>query len=158
SELYLGLIGLTVFAPNFLLVLLTGSIADRFDRRRIAATALTSEAVAGAAPAWDASPHPTPVLPAFLLTLAFGTAAAFATPATRALPPDIVVPERLPWLTVRYSGTWQAAAIVGPIVGGFLYAIAVWLPYVAVSLLLVAAAALLLAVEIRPDVSDGGQC
>jgi MFS family permease len=155
SELYLGLIGLTVFAPNFLLVLLTGSIADHFDRRRIAATALTSEAVAVAALAWYASTDPTSVLPIFLLTLAFGTARAFATPATRALPPDIVVPERLPWLTVRYSGTWQAAAIVGPIVGGFLYAIAVWLPYLAVSLLLVAAAVLLLAVEIRPDVRVG---
>src|SRR5689334_16311190 len=155
KEIYLGLIGLTVFAPNFLLVLLTGSIADRFDRRRIAATALTAEAVAVAALAWYASTGPTSVLPIFLLTLGFGTARAFATPATRALPPDIVVPARLPWLTVRYSGTWQTAAIVGPIIGGFLYAVDVWVPYLVVSALLVTSAALLLAVELRPDVRVG---
>jgi predicted MFS family arabinose efflux permease len=155
KEIYLGLIGLTVFAPNFLLVLLTGSIADRFDRRRIAATALTAEAVAVTALAWYASTDPTSALPIFVLTLGFGTARAFATPATRALPPDIVVPARLPWLTVRYSGTWQTAAIVGPILGGFLYAVAVWVPYLVVSVLLVTSAVLLQMVELRPDVRVG---
>ncbi|HZP30328.1 MAG TPA: MFS transporter [Acidimicrobiia bacterium] len=154
-ELDLGLIGLTVFAPNFVLVLVTGSLADRFDRRRIAAMGLTAEAIAVGALAWYASTGPTASAPIFLLTLAFGTARAFATPATRALPPDIVVPERLPWLTVRYSGTWQTAAIIGPILGGFLYAVAVWLPYLVVAVLLVVAAALLLSVEVRPDVRVG---
>ena len=61
----------------------------------------------------------------------------------------------MPWLTVRYSGTWQAAAIVGPVLGGFLYAVDVWVPYVAVSILLVVAAVALLSVEIRPDVRVG---
>jgi MFS family permease len=154
-EIDLGLIGLAVFAPNALLVLVTGSLADRFDRRRIAATALVAEAVAVVGLAWYASTGPTASAPVFGLTLAFGTARAFATPATRALPPDIVVPERLPWLTVRYSGTWQVAAIVGPILGGFLYAVDAWLPYLAVSALLVVAAVALLAVEIRPDVRVG---
>ena len=49
-EIDLGLIGLAVFAPNFLLVLVTGSVADRFDRRRIAAVALTAEAAVVALP------------------------------------------------------------------------------------------------------------
>ena len=46
EEIYLGLIGLAVFAPNALLVFVTGSLADRYDRRRIAAISLTAEAVA----------------------------------------------------------------------------------------------------------------
>ena len=154
-EIDLGLIGLAVFAPNALLVLVTGSLADRFDRRRIAAISLVAEAACVAGLAWYTTTSPTASLPIFLFTIAFGTARAFATPATRALPPDIVVPERLPWLTVRYSGTWQAAAIVGPVLGGFLYAVDVWVPYVAVSILLVVAAVALLSVEIRPDVRVG---
>ena len=35
SELALGLLGLAEFAPNALLVLVTGTLADRFSRRRI---------------------------------------------------------------------------------------------------------------------------
>ena len=154
-EIDLGLIGLAVFAPNFLLVLVTGSVADRFDRRRIAAVALTAEAAVVAGLAWYASTDPTSSVPIFLLTIGFGTARAFATPATRALPPDIVVPERLPWLTVRYSGTWQVAAIIGPVLGGFLYAVDVWVPFLVVSGLLVVAAMLVLVVEIRPDARVG---
>ena len=47
-ELDLGLLGLAEFAPAFLLVLVTGSIADRFDRRRVAAAGLVGQMVATA--------------------------------------------------------------------------------------------------------------
>src|SRR6266536_1950967 len=47
-EIDLGLLGLAEFAPAALLVLVTGMVADRFDRRRVAATAALGEAcVAG---------------------------------------------------------------------------------------------------------------
>ena len=45
SELALGLLGLAEFAPAALLVFVTGPLADRVDRRRLAAIALTGEAV-----------------------------------------------------------------------------------------------------------------
>lgn len=154
-EIDLGLLGLVEFAPNALLVLVTGSLADRFDRRRLAAIGLIGQAVAVAGLAWYASTKPTASAPIFLMTLAFGTARAFATPATRALPPDIVTPERLPWLTVRYSGSWQVASIVGPVLGGFLYAVDIALPYVATAVLLVVAALAITMVQIRPDVRVG---
>ena len=40
SELALGLLGLAEFAPAALLVFVTGPLADRVDRRRLAAIAL----------------------------------------------------------------------------------------------------------------------
>jgi MFS family permease len=144
-ELDLGLLGLAEFAPAALLVLVTGSVADRLDRRRVAAIALGFEALAAIALAAYAGSSPTAVGPIFGLVFAFGIARAFAAPAARALPADIVSPERLPWLVARFSASWQAALVVGPVLGGFLYAVDVRLPYVAVAvLLLVSASALLL--------------
>jgi predicted MFS family arabinose efflux permease len=149
SELALGLLGLAAFAPAALLVFLTGTVADRVDRRRLAAIALTGEAVAVTGLAAYAHTDPTSTLPIFLLVIAFGTARAFANPATRSLPADTMAPGRLPWLTARLSITGQGAAIVGPVVGGFLYLVGVWVPFVAAAVLVVVAAVTILFVQPR---------
>lgn len=146
-ELDLGLLGLAEFAPAAILVLVTGSIADRFDRRRVAAGGLVGEAAATAAILWYVSTAPTAVGPIFVFVFVFGIARAFAAPAARALPADIVEPERVPWVVARYSATWQIAAIVGPVTGGFLYAADVRLPYVFVLAMSVLAAAGVLSVR-----------
>jgi MFS family permease len=142
-ELDLGLLGLAEFAPAALLVLVTGSVADRFDRRRVAALGLMGEAAIAFALAWYAGTQPTAVGPIFAMAFAFGVARAFAAPASRSLPADTVAPERLPWLVARFSGAWQAALVVGPVLGGFLYTADIRLPYVAAGgLLLLAAVAI----------------
>ncbi len=135
-EIDLGLLGLAEFAPAALLVLVTGSVADRFDRRRVAALATGGEAAVALALAWYASTDPTAVGPIFAMAFAFGVARAFAAPAARSLPADTVSAIRLPWLIARFSGSWQAALIVGPVLGGFLYAADVRLPYLATAVLL----------------------
>lgn len=139
-ELDLGLLGLAEFAPAALLVLVTGSVADRLDRRRVAAAGFVGEAVVAFALAWYAGTSPTAVGPIFAMAFAFGIARAFAAPAARSLPADTVAPERLPWLVARFSGAWQAALVVGPVLGGFLYAVDIRLPYVAAGVLLLLAA------------------
>ena len=150
-ELDLGLLGLAEFAPAALLVLVTGAVADRFDRRRVAAVGLTCEALTALALAWYASTDPTAVGPIFALGFAFGTARAFASPASRSLPADTVEPERLPWLVARFSGAWQIALIVGPVLGGFLYTVDVRLPYlVAAGLFVVSVVAILLVSKPNP--------
>jgi MFS family permease len=151
SELDLGLLGLAEFAPAAALVLVTGAVADRLDRRRVAAVGLLGEAAVAAGLAWYAGTGPTSPTPIFLMVLAFGVARAFAAPAARALPADIVAADRLPWLVARYSAAWQAALVVGPVLGGFLYTVDVRLPYLAVMVLLVVSAASVLAVTVRPD-------
>ena len=150
SELDLGLLGLAEFAPAALLVLLSGSLADRRDRRTLAAFSIFGEAVAAAGIAWYASTDPTSVTPIFALILLFGIARALAAPATRALPGDIVAPSVLPWLMVRRSATWQLASIVGPVLGGVLYAVDVTLPFVAVVGFLLLAAVAMFAVRPLP--------
>jgi MFS family permease len=149
-EIDLGLLGLAEFAPAALLVLVTGSVADRFDRRRVASMASVGEGAVAGGLAWYAGTRPTAVAPIFLLVLAFGVARAFNAPASRSLPADMVEPERLPWLIVRFSGTWQAALVVGPVVGGFLYAADVRLPFVAVAGLLAISSVSVLLVTVKP--------
>jgi MFS family permease len=143
SELALGLLGLAEFLPSALLVFVTGTVADRYDRRRIARFAISLEIVFVLGLAWYATTDPTSSLPIFWMVLGYGTARAFAFPATRALPADTVPSVRLPWLVARQSMCWQAASIVGPVMGGFLYVVDVSLPFlVAAGLLVVAAIAI----------------
>jgi MFS family permease len=139
-ELDLGLLGLAEFLPSALLVFVTGTVADRLDRRRVAVCAMTVEVLFVLALAWYASTDPTSSVPIFLMVIGYGTARAFAFPATRALPADSVPATRLPWLVARQSMSWQAASIIGPVLGGFLYVADVSLPFVAAAALIVVAA------------------
>jgi MFS family permease len=151
SELNLGLLGLAEFAPAALLVLVTGALADRFERRRVAALALAGEAVAMAVLALHIRSGPSGVGTIFALVVAFGVARAFAAPATRALPADIVTPDRLPWVIPRYSATFQLAVVVGPVLGGFLYTVDRAAPAVAAAVLQAVAALAVLAVRAVRD-------
>jgi MFS family permease len=139
-ELDLGLIGLAEFAPAALLVFVTGPVADRHDRRRVVATFGCLEAVAALALAAYAASDPTAIGPIIALVVVFGTFRAFVAPASRALPSDIVPPVELPRLVARFSIAWQVSLIVGPVLGGFLYALDPALPFVAMAVLLVAGA------------------
>lgn len=157
-ELDLGWLGLAEFAPAALLVLVTGAVADRHERRRVAATATVAEAGVAGALALYAGSRPTSAAPIFALVFVFGVARAFAAPASRALLGDVVEPGRVPWLVARFSGSWQAALVVGPVLGGFLYTVDVRLPYVATgALLLVSAAALTMVHPLRdgPAATEG---
>jgi len=133
SELALGILGLVEFLPSLLLVLVSGTLADRLDRRRLASAALVLEALAAAAIAYYVSTDPTSATPLFLMVLVFGVARAFAAPAVRSMPADLVPHATLPWLTVRYSAVWQLSAIVGPVLGGVLYVVEPTLPFIVVT-------------------------
>jgi MFS family permease len=142
----LGLLGLAAFAPAALLVLVTGSVADRFDRRRVVAWAHFAQATTAVALFFYLATEPTTVAPIFAFAFVWGTARAFADPPARALPADIVPPDRVPWVVARSSVTWQIATILGPVLGGFLYAADNRAPYVAIFVLMLASAALVLMV------------
>ncbi len=140
-ELDLGWLGLAEFAPAALLVFVTGTVADRFDRRRVVAIAALAEAVAAVGLGLYALSDPTGVAPIFGLVVGFGTARAFAAPASRALPADIVAPAALPRLVARFSIAWQVSIIAGPVLAGFAYVVDPALPYFLMAALLLAAAA-----------------
>jgi MFS family permease len=123
SELALGILGLVEFAPAALLVLLTGAVADRFDRRRVACIGLAAECCGTTALLLYARTDPTAVWPLFAIACAFGAAKAFVTPATRAMPPMVAPPGMLPRVIAVSSATFTAAIIIGPGTSGMLYSI-----------------------------------
>jgi len=149
-ELDLGLIGLAEFAPVLLLVLVAGAVADRVDRRVVSGVGAVAEAAVGGAVALYVASGPTAAGPVFALVVVSGIAGAFTSPATRALPADVLPPEGLPWLVARHSATWQAAIIVGPVLGGTLYAIDPVAPFLAVGVLHLLSAAAYPFIRLRP--------
>jgi len=154
SELALGILGLVEFLPSLLLVLVSGTLADRLDRRRLASVALVFEAVAAAGLAFYISTDPTSATPIFLMVLLFGIARAFAAPAVRSMPADLVPHAKLPWLTVRYSAVWQISAILGPVLGGVLYVVEPTLPFIVVTALFAIASFGITTVRYAPHARD----
>jgi MFS family permease len=151
SELDLGFLGLAEFAPAALLVLLAGAAVDRFDPRHVTALGAMANAIVALALAWYVHhPNGLSTTPIFLLVLAYGVGQAFLSPALRSIPAAMVPNEGVPWLVARRSIASEAATIIGPILGGFLYGEGVWVPLVAAAALSAAGAAGALTIRI-PD-------
>ena len=80
----LGWIGLCEFLPAALLVLVTGTVADRFDRKKVALIAVLGEVATSVALLIYALGEPTAVWPLFVIAFFYGVARAFMSPAMRA--------------------------------------------------------------------------
>lgn len=148
-EADIGFVGLAEFLPTFLLVLWAGSLADRFDRRRMAALGYLGEALVAFAIAWYASTEPTAIWPLLALTAAYGTARGFANPASRALPANVVARHDLPRLIPALSTTWQLATVFAPLLVGILYGLSAAWTFAAIGILDVVAAATIWAIELH---------
>ena len=135
-ELDLGLLGLAEFLPAAFLVLVTGAVADRFDRRRIALVAIMGELFCTAFFVWYATTKPTAVGPLFGIAAGFGAARAFAAPATRAMPPMVAPEGSLHRVIALNSAIFTTAFILGPGASGFLYAIDPAVAYVVAAALM----------------------
>jgi hypothetical protein len=156
SELDLGFLGLAEFAPAALLVVVAGAAVDRFDRRRVAALGALSNGIVALALAWYVR-HPAGLstTPIFVLVVAFGAGQAFLSPAQRSLPATMVPNRGVPWLIARNSIASEVGTIAGPVLGGFLYEVDVWVPLVAVAALSVLAAVAILAIRLPDREPDG---
>lgn len=123
SALALGLVGLAGFLPAIALALVTGHVADLFDRRLILAVSHGLNALAAAsllALAWSGAGA---VAPIYGLVTLFGVARAFAGPASQALVPGLVPREQFAQAIAWNSTLWQGSSIAGPALGGLLYAL-----------------------------------
>jgi MFS family permease len=134
DPLYPGLVGLMQFAPLFLLVLVTGTAADRFGRRKImglsillaAGCAALMMATTWLTPGVHAAPGSSEAMTTAWLMLAilvlFGVARAFLGPSSSSLIVSLVPTRDFANAVTWNSTAWQAATIVGPAVGGLLLA------------------------------------
>jgi MFS family permease len=144
DELDIGFIGLAQFVPAVLLVLVSGWVADRFDRRRVAALFLVGRGACAVALVAYSRVQPSSVWPLFVIAFALGAADAMVFPARRSLAPLLVPPPLFPRVVALGTATFTGSAIVGPVIGGFLYAVGPAAAYTLVAVLQVAAAVPLL--------------
>ncbi len=149
----LGWIGLAEFLPAALLVLVTGPLADRMDRKKMALLAIGVELLATGGLIAYSLTDPTEVWPFFCIAFLYGVGRAFAAPATRTMPPMVAPEGELPKVIALYSGTWTAATILGPAASGFLYAVEPALAYGTTAVLIVVSMVLLADVKFlrQPD-------
>ena len=122
--LALGMVGLVKFVPIVVFSLISGVVADAWDRRRlmlITQVAATAVAVAlailtfrGLASVW----------PVYVLAALGAAVGAFDLPARNALVPSLVPREHLPNAISLNTIMFQTASVVGPSLGGLLIAAA----------------------------------
>jgi MFS family permease len=144
SAWYLGLVGLAQFLPMFLLTLVVGHVADRYDRRMIAGVCQTIEGggalllAIGSLNGWLGE---TGIL---AIVFVVGGARAFEGPTMQALLPGMVPAHLFPRAAAGAAAATQTATILGPALGGLLYAFGPALPYAAAALLFLAACVLII--------------
>ncbi|MBL8611786.1 MAG: MFS transporter [Myxococcales bacterium] len=114
----LAFVGLAQFAPQILLSLVTGLVADHVDRRRVLGAAHGLVLVAALGLFVLARSGSRRVAAIYALSVVVGAARAFGGPAGQALLPTLVPRDLFPTAVALSSSTWQLAMIVGPSVGG----------------------------------------
>jgi MFS family permease len=120
----LGLIGLSQFLPFLCLVLFSGHMADQFDRRMIIMIGHCSYAACALLLLNFAWAKIGTTLPIFGVLAILGVTRAFLMPASQSFVPTIVPAAMLRSALAINSSANQVAAIVGPSVGGVVYALA----------------------------------
>jgi MFS family permease len=154
SALDLAWVGLAQFLPAFALVLVAGHFADRYDRRTVAWIAHGVEGLATATLA--VATFAGWITPGLILICVFviGAGRAFEHPSVQTLLPSLVPASVLPRAVAGSSSAVQTATILGPALGGVLYAINPLLVYGVCATLFVAAGVL---VALIPFLRAAGQ-
>jgi MFS family permease len=128
-EFDLGLLGLFEFLPKLIAAPIGGTLSDRYDRRKVMAVGLVVQLAGTLGLYAYIGTDPTAVGPIFALVAAFGIGRTVTAPASRSLPIDlspVAIIERV--VAVR-SLAFQVGHIIGPVTAGFLFVVAIELPY-----------------------------
>ena len=127
DTLALGLIGLAEALPYIAASLFAGHVADRYDRRYVALAALTVVLLSAVAllilPSLLSTSPGGLVRAIFAVIAISGFARSFLIPARQTLGAEIVPRELFANSVTWRSGAWQLAAVLGPALGGGLYAL-----------------------------------
>ncbi len=127
DPLALGLIGLAEALPFITAALWAGHVADRYDRRRQVLWSMAALCVCSAALFALALAHgmakPLRVSAIYGIIIASGVSRSFLMPARVALGAELVPRDVYPNAIAWRASSWQVAAVIGPAIGGLLYAI-----------------------------------
>jgi MFS family permease len=121
SALALGYTGLALFLPGVLLILPSGHVADRYDRRAVVLVCYSLQTLCTGALLWFSWHGLRSVWPIYTVLALIGTGRSFSGPASSALVPHLVPKEHFVNAVTWGSTIFQIANIAGPAVGGILF-------------------------------------
>ena len=152
SAFALGLVGLSQFLPMFMLTLVVGHVADRYDRRTIAFVCQAIQGVAAltlCVATWRGMTSQGLI---YLIAAIAGSARAFESPSMAALLPNLIPRAQLQYATAWSTSANQTAQILGPAMGGLLYGLGALTVYGAVAVAFIGAAVALSSIKIEQAV------
>jgi MFS family permease len=120
----LGLVGLAQFSPGIVLFLASGHAADTLNRRKLLMSCYAGFAVCSSLLLVSALAGMRTVYALYGVVVLLGVVRAFNNPASRSLLPQIIPEEHLQNAVAWNSSVNQGGTILGPSLGGFIYAVA----------------------------------
>ncbi|MES2605242.1 MAG: MFS transporter [Pseudomonadota bacterium] len=154
DPLDLGIIGMVQFLPMLLLVLITGSVADRYGHRKVMVISVAVEVLCAAAILWFAAQGLQSPMPIFASLTVLAVARAFFGPASQSLVVHLVPRHDFANAVSWNSSAWQVASIVGPVAGGLLYGIDAAVAYSTSVVMLIISLVLLLLIPNPPPPAE----
>jgi MFS family permease len=158
SAIQTGLVALATFAPQSIASPVGGLLADRFDRRKVFASALMVQALVTTALAVTLGMGVRQPAVLILLILLASAAGATGAPSYAAMQPDLVPPEELMAMVSLGVYSWNSGRIIGPLLGTGLVLLVgpAWtIGFNAASFVVLAVAVSLVRRSFRPTRSDG---
>lgn len=119
----LGLVGLAQFLPGIVLFLVAGHVADIFDRRKVLITCDVGFGVCFFLLLLLSFYKTQSVAAIYAVLVLLGVVRSFNGPSSRAILPHLVSEEHFQNSVAWASGIFQLATILGPVLGGVIYAI-----------------------------------
>ncbi len=146
DPLALGFIGLAGFVPAVPLSLLTGPVADRYDRRSIIIISCIVMALGALGLCYAAvDRHAWPI---YGFVILIGAARSFCQPAGQAMISTLVPEDEFLSAVAWTNSIGQAATIIGPALGGLLFPFGALVPFIFACVVFALAA--VLAALLRP--------
>jgi MFS family permease len=149
NPFHLGLVGLAEFLPLLLFALPAGALADRLPRKLIYAGSLAADAAITVLLLLVSLSGANELWPFLALSFASGCTAAVGNPAIRSMTPTLVPFELLPSAIALRSTVFQGVVVVGPAVGGLLFALGPDIVYAAGAVLMLISVAFVLPMKPR---------
>jgi MFS family permease len=122
APLYLGLVGLARAIPGLALGLFGGALADRTDRRRLLLVTQSSAAITAAILATLAITDRINIVEILLLGALNSTIFAFDAPTRQSMVPRLVPERDLMSAIGLNSAAFNGPQIIGPVIGGLIFA------------------------------------
>jgi MFS family permease len=157
DALALGLIGLATFIPTVPLSLVTGPVADRYDRRMIVAiccSVMVACAACFIVLLVSGVLNARFIWPAYLIVGVLGVARSFSNPAGQALVMSLVPRDEYQAAAAWNNTLNQTANIIGPALGGLLFPLGIYAPFVAALVAFLIAVTQALMIAPRPAVAS----